>query len=183
MIRSRGLVWWGVALLLAISALTLLALDWVGEVAPLVTLIALPLLALVTLGFIVAFLMRRRRRAAAVLLIGVIGLAVSPLRAWGGALWFQTSLEQHQPTYLGIIAESEVLPVSGVRDGDQYWIERRTPALIYFERTGVLTSHGGFVYDATDTLKLEDPNSVMGGIGGYQSCIRLKSAWYRCWFS
>lgn len=110
-------------------------------------------------------------------------IALLPLFDAGDHLWGRISLAQHEARYQVINAEVLTLPEVGIHEGERYSIERRAPAQIYFERAAFLTDHGGFVYDATDSLPLEDANSAIGGMGGYQTCNRLKADWYRCWFS
>lgn len=154
-----------------------------SEVFFLLPLAGMLIVSVAGVWILIRLLLQRRWGYALGLIAAWPVIAVLPLFDVGDHLWGRISLAQHEARYQVIASQALTLPEVGVHGGERYWIERRAPAQIYFERAGFLTDHGGFVYDAKDALPREDPDSGIGGIGGYQTCNRLKPAWYRCWFS
>jgi len=147
---------------------------------PMVTMLVLTVCGLAVL---VTLVLRRRWARVLLFVAAWPAMALLPLFEVGDRIWGSVSLAQHRAEYEAIIAASTTLPQSGERNGHQFWFERESPRLVYFQRAGFLTEHGGFVFDASDRLLLEEIDSGIGGVGGYQSCQRLEPRWYRCWFS
>lgn len=153
------------------------------EVFFLLPLAGMLILTIAGVWILIRLLLQRRWGYVLGLIAAWPVIALLPLFDIGDRVWGGISLAQHETRYQAISSRILTLPEAGDYAGETYWIESREPALIYYQRSGFLTDHGGFVYDATDSLPLENANSAIGGIGGYQTCNRLKPAWYRCWFS
>lgn len=145
----------------------------------------LTMLAVTACGLVLLFTVLVRKSWARVVVLVAVWptIALLPLFEVGDRIWGSISLAKHRAAYETILAEAATLPQSGQWNGHQFWFERESPLQVYFQRAGFLMDHGGFVFDASDRLPLDDPNSGIGGAGGYQTCQRLEARWYRCWFS